>query len=195
MRHNRKILAAAVSAMALAGVFTGPATAGDKFAFPSMSGATIVAAPQFAPPAAETKSALSPNLGAFGVKGMKADKIPLPLVTPNYGRFAAFAPSADAYAYRFLTHALASQSFANYAADYARLFAPGYAVTAWTDRVSGVIDTGYGSAIDSWTAGAYYMGRVRGPVRRRETAPDLSRMPEFRPHPELETHPTFNNTN
>jgi hypothetical protein len=191
MRHNRNLVAAAVSVMVIAGGIAGPATAGDKFAFPSMNGATITAAPQFAPPAAEAKQALSPSLGSFGVKGMKTDQIPLPFVTLNYGRFAAFAPGADAYAYRFLTHALASQSIANYAADYARIFAPGYAVTAWTDRVSGVIDTGYGGAVDSWTAGAYYMGRVRGPARRRDSPPDLSTMPEFRPHPELQTHPTF----
>jgi len=98
---------------------------------------------------------------------------------------------ADAYSYRFLTHALASASFANYAADYYRLFTPGYAVTTWTERMAGVVDIGYGGAIDSWTAGAYYMARLRGPARRGETAPDLSLMPKFRPHPELEQNPTF----
>ena len=123
----------------------------------------------------------------------KADHVPLPIGSPDYkARYGAHSPSAaDIYAYRFLTHALASQSLANYAADYYRLFTPGYAVTAWTNRVAGFVETGYGNAVDSWTGGAYYLAHLRGPRVRRDSPPDLSPMPVFRPHPELENNPTF----
>jgi hypothetical protein len=192
MRHNRNFLAASISALALAGTSVSPATADEKYSFPSVSGASISAAPHFVPP--DGSAAFSASVSGLGVKGVaKMDKVPIPLVAPTYGHFAALAPSGDAYGYRFLTHALRSQSFANYAADYYRLFAPAYAVTAWTDRVSGIVETGYGGAVDSWTAGAYGLARVRGPSRRRNSAPDLSIMPEFRPHPELENNPTFEN--
>jgi hypothetical protein len=107
-------------------------------------------------------------------------------------RFGMRSRAAEAYAYQFLTHMLNSSSYANYAADYARLFAPGYAVSTWTDRMFGMVDAGYGGPVDSWTAAAYYMPHRRGPARRHESAPDLSTMPEFRPHPELQTNPTFN---
>jgi hypothetical protein len=148
---------------------------------------------QFVPPASPQTgaNAVAPGLGgAIAVTGAsKVDHLPLPLGSP--GHYGMRSQSSDAYAYRFITHALASQSFANYAADYYRLFTPGYAVTAWTDRVAGFVETGYGNAVDSWTGGAYYLGRVRGPSGRRNSPPDLSTMPVFRPHPELETHPTF----
>ncbi len=190
MRHNRSFLAA--SALVLAGVFVSPATADDKYSFPSVNGAAIGPMPHFVLPSADGNAALSTSVSGLGLKGVaKMDKVPMPLVAPTYGHFAALAPSGDAYGYRFLTHALRSQSFANYAADYYRLFAPAYAVTAWTDRVSGLIETGYGGAVDSWTAGTYGLARVRGPSRRRNSAPDLSIMPEFRPHPELQDNPTF----
>jgi hypothetical protein len=121
---------------------------------------------------------------------------PAPTSGRGHGdRFGMRSHAAEAYAYKFFTHALSTASYANYAADYARLFAPGYAVSTWTDRMFGVIDAGYGGPVDSWTAAAYYMPRVQGPTRRRESAPDLSTMPSFRPHPELETPPTFKKSN
>lgn len=143
--------------------------------------------PHFAPSPAEVGA--TATLGGLSKAG---EKVPLPIYAPGGSRLDA--PSRnDAFAYHLLTHALASQSFSNYAADYYRLFSPNYAVTAWTDRVSGLVEVGYGSAVDSWTAGAHYLGRVRGRGTHRNSAPDLSKMPEFRPHPELETHPTFQN--
>jgi hypothetical protein len=88
-----------------------------------------------------------------------------------------------------MSHALATASYANYASDYARLFAPSYAVNTWTERVFGLVDAGYG-AIDGWTAAAYGMPRLRSGLRR-EMAPDLAPMPQFRRHPELEQSPSF----
>lgn len=182
----------AVIALSLGLAAALPAQAEEKYAFPSVSGAMIAStSAKFAPPASPQGEAqvVAPGVGTLAAK---SDRPPLPIGSPDYkSRFGMRAQSSDAYGYRFLTHALASQSFANYAADYYRLFTPGYAVTAWTDRVAGFVETGYGSAIDSWTGGAYYLGRARGPAVRRETKPDLSTMPEFRPHPELQTHPTF----
>jgi len=198
MSFNRKT-STAVIALSLAAAAAMPAAAGDQYSFPSASGTMIAATTsQFAPPtiAQADANAVAPELGgAVAMTGAsKFNNIPLPVGSPDYkARYGAHSPSAaDVYAYRFITHALASQSFANYAADYYRLFTPGYAVTAWTDRVAGFVETGYGNAVDSWTGGAYYLGRVRGPSARRDSPPDLSRMPTFRPHPELETHPTFN---
>lgn len=196
MSFNRKT-STAVIALSLAAAAAMPAAADDQYSFPSASGTMIAATTsQFVPPAIghADANAVAPELGgAVAVTGAsKFNNIPLPIGSPDYkARYGVHSPSADAYAYRFITHALASQSFANYAADYYRLFAPGYAVTAWTDRVAGFVETGYG-AVDSWTGGAYYLGRVRGPSGRRNSPPDLSKMPAFRPHPELETHPTFN---
>ena len=69
------------------------------------------------------------------------------------------AQRSTSYASRLMSHALMVAPYANYAADYARLFAPNYAVSAWTDRVFGVIDGGY-TAVDGWTAAAYGMPRV-----------------------------------
>lgn len=195
MSFNRKT-STAVIALLLTAAAVMPAAAGDQYSFPSASGTMIAATTsQFVPPAVGNAdaNAVAPELGgAIAMTGAsKFNNIPLPIGSPDYkARYGVHSPSADAYAYRFITHALASQSFTNYAADYYRLFAPGYAVTAWTDRVAGFVETGYG-AVDSWTGGAYYLGRVRGPSGRRNSPPDLSKMPVFRPHPELETHPTF----
>lgn len=108
---------------------------------------------------------------------------PLPPPVGAYG-------DRDAAGYRFVTEAISTSAYANYVADYARVFAPGYAVKSWTDRVFGVVEIGYG-AVDGWTSATYDMARLRGPSRRSETRPDLSVMPTFRPHPELEQSPTF----
>lgn len=186
---RRTITIAAVAAIAALNVTS--VSASDTFTFASPNGVALsTSTPHFAP-ALSPKSADPAVIGgalSFGGLGSAGDKVPLPLYAPERSR-AAYGN--DPYAYHFLTHALASQSFANYAADYYRLFAPGYAVTAWTDRVAGIVDAGYGNAVDSWTGGAYYLGRVRGPRTRRNAPPDLSKMPTFRPHPELEMHPTF----
>lgn len=202
MKFNRSSLTAAV-ALSLAAALALPAHAAEQYIFPSANGAAIAAStPQFVPPAnseSGTVQAVSPaETGAISVTGASTGaKIPpLPVGSPNYKeRFGVRSQSGDAYAYRFFTHALASQSFANYAADYYRLFTPGYAVQAWTDRVAGFVETGYGGAVDSWTGGAYYLARLRGPSRGRNSPPDLSTMPTFRAHPELETHPTFDKSN
>ncbi len=194
MRHNLNRAASVLTSAVLAAMIATTASAGDKFSFPSSNGATIAAPTQhFGAPASDAGVA-QPSAGvALGVSAN--GKVPLsPLYAPNgKPRFEGRPQGNDAYAYRFLTQALATQAFSNYAADYYRLFAPNYAVTAWTDRVSGIIDVGYGSAIDSWTAGAHYLNRVRGPRVRRDSPPDLSTMPVFRAHPELETQPTFQN--
>jgi hypothetical protein len=198
MSLNRKTTTAAVAlSLALVAGATLPAAAGDQYSFPSASGTVIAATatPQFVPPEGTAgANVVAPETGGAAALtfSSKTDHIPLPLGSPDYkARYGMRSQSGDVYAYRFLTHALASQSFANYAADYYRLFTPGYAVTAWTDRVAGFVETGYGNAIDSWTGGAYYLRRVRGPATRRNSPPDLSIMPAFRPHPELEDHPTF----
>ena len=177
------------------------AWASDQYSFPSAAGANIAAqTPTFVAPAAGDPGAqgLTTTTGTVSVGGAQATYKFVP-PAPTSGRshderFGARSQAAEAYAYRFLTHALNSSSYANYAADYARLFAPGYAVTTWTDRMFGAIDPGYGGAVDGWTAAAYYLPRTRGPVRRRESAPDLSTMPSFRAHPELQA-PTFNKSN
>lgn len=195
MSFNRKTSTAVIAlSLAMTATATMPAAADDTLSFPSASGTLIAATatPQFAAPTGASVEAgiIAPEAGGVVLTGVsKTDHVPLPYGS-DYKRFG-MQSQGDAYAYRFLTHALASQSFANYAADYYRLFTPGYAVTAWTDRVAGFVETGYGNAVDSWTGGAYYLGRVRGPSTRRNSPPDLSRMPVLRPHPELETHPTF----
>lgn len=171
------------------------AWASDQYSFPSAAGANIAAqTPTFVAPAAGDPGATT--TGTVSVGGASYKFVP---PTPTSGRshderYGVRSQAAEAYAYRFLTHALNSSSYANYAADYARLFAPGYAVTTWTDRMFGAIDAGYGGPVDGWTAAAYYLPRARGPVRRGESAPDLSTMPAFRPHPELQA-PTFNRSN
>jgi len=174
-----------------------PAAASEEFSFPSTGGALITAhTPSFgnqpiAQPGDASTHVAKTFVSLHGGQGGYGDYTPLPAPTPYDARFAKQSSMADAYGFRFLTHALSAASYANYAADYYRLFAPGFAVTAWTDRVSGFVEAGYGGAVDSWTAGAYYLGRVRGPRQRAESPPDLSVMPTFGPHPELADPPTF----
>jgi len=178
--------------------------AADIYSFPSSGGALIAASkPAFEQSQVRVISdtgALSPSLGGPSLGGLSmtagagSASLPPPLaVSPDYlERFGARSRGVDAYSYRMLTHALTSASFANYAADYYRLFTPGLAVSTWTDRVStGLVEVGYGSAVDGWTAGAYYLARLHGPARRRESPADLSVMPTFRAHPELQQNPTF----
>jgi hypothetical protein len=50
-------------------------------------------------------------------------------------------------------------AFANYSNGYCRLFAPGHAVGAVTERVLGFVDMGHGGAVDGWTAAADYLPR------------------------------------
>jgi hypothetical protein len=195
-------LATAVTAATLSLIGSAHAWAGDAYTFPSMSGASITTnAPAFAPPAAdasaqavvpEATSSVSISSGHASYKFVP----PAPTSGRAHGeRFGMTARAAEAYAYQFLNQMLNSASYANYAADYTRLFAPGYAVSTWTGRVFGTVDAGHGGPVDSWTAAAYYMPRLAGPTRRRESAPDLNPMPQLRPHPELETHPTFGKGN
>jgi len=195
MKTSNKLVTLITAGLTLATGQT--ALAEDQYSFPSPNGALVAAtSPHFAPASAEPQASLAADVGGMSVASGLAVSIdkapPLPIGGHTYkDRFGMHSQGGDAYSYRFLTNALASQSFANYAADYYRLFTPGYAVTAWTDRVYGLVDLGYGGAIDSWTGGAYYLGKVRGPSRRRDAAPDLSVMPTFRAHPELEEKPVF----
>ncbi len=190
MKTSSKLVTLITAGLTLAS--GGTALAGEQYSFPSPNGALVVATtPHFAPVTAEPQTVLAVNIGG-GLSASGDHAPPLPIGGHTYkDRFGMHSQSGDAYSYRFLTNALASQSFANYAADYYRLFTPGYAVTAWTDRVYGFVELGYGGAIDGWTGGAYYLGKVRGPSRRRDAAPDLSVMPTFRAHPELEEKPVF----
>lgn len=195
------VLATAVTMATLSLIGSPNVLAGETYAFPSMSGATIASAPAFAPPMADPSAqAVSPEAASSVGMGVGHASYKFAPPAPTSGRahgehYGMTARAAEAHAYRFLNQMLNSASYANYTADYARLFAPGYAVSTWTGRVFGAVDTGYGGAVDSWTAATYYMPRLGGPARRRETMPDLSPMPQLRPHPELETHPTFGKGN
>lgn len=195
-------LATAVTTATLSLIGSAHAWAGDTYTFPSMSGASIASAPAFTPPAADTNAHAVVVPEATSSVSITSGHASYKFVPPaptsgraHSERFGLSARAAEAYAYQFLNEMLNSASYANYAADYTRLFAPGYAVSTWTGRVFGAVDGGYGGAVDSWTAAAYYMPRLAGPSRRRETRPDLSPMPQLRPHPELETHPTFGKGN
>ena len=189
------LFATAIAATSIL-AFTSAAWAGEQFSFPSPDGPMIAAS---APAAFVTVSgSLDPQGGvsfATPHPAYKTDAEFVPIALAPAGaafyaeRFGRHTRNAEAGGYRFATHALGYSAFANYANDYYRLFSPGYAVTAWTDRVSGFADLGYGGAIDGWTAAAYYMPRLAG--RHRDSAPDLSLMPKFRAHPELQQYPTF----
>lgn len=165
------------------------AAAGEQYVFPSAAGVQLSASPPptFVSPASST-SVSSLNVSHAFVSGYAArSSYDPPLPPPNY----AFGRSAP-YAGALMSRALMVAPYANYAADYARLFAPNYAITQWTERVFGIVDGGY-TPVDGWTAATYGMPRLQGPHRRSESAPDLSAMPKFRPHPELEAGPTFKN--
>jgi hypothetical protein len=163
--------------------------AGEQYAFPSPNGAQLAAAPTpvFVVPGQTVLSVGIASAGAkfaYGPAAFANHEAP-PLPPPGFA-FATQTP----YASRLMSQALMVAPYANYAADYSRLFAPNYAVTAWTDRVFGIVTGGYG-AVDGWTAAAYGLPRVAGPRRRGETAPDLSTMPKLRAHPELQESLTF----
>lgn len=169
-----------------------------SYSFPSPSGAQLGAmqSPQFAAPATDAQSDVKTGVvstsatSVTDASALGASKLPVPVVARGYGGEYGRSEAAAAFAYRFLTHALAQQSFSNYSADYYRLFTPGYAVSTWTDRVYGMVDVGYGS-IDGWTSGVYGLNRVGGRSYGRNSPPDLSVLPKFKSHPELEKQPTF----
>lgn len=183
-------LAMAVTVAGLAAPMS--ALAADHYSFPSASGTQIAAVvtPAFLPNAPVDGAQPQVLPGAPGTLSLP------PMLTNRHDRHEPLPPPAagygsrDAAGYRFVTEAISTSAYANYVADYARVFAPGYAVKSWTDRVFGVVEIGYG-AVDGWTSATYGMERLRGPSRRKETAPDLSVMPTFRPQPELEQSPTF----
>jgi hypothetical protein len=187
-----RTLATAVTTATLTIAAASIATAGDQYVFPSANGVQLSAtpAPAFVPAAP----------GGYPQANMAGAGGNFVYGHPSFGRHEppplpvfAYAPQQPApYANHLMSHALAVAPYANYAADYARLFAPSYAVSAWTDRVFGVIDSGYG-AVDGWTAAAYGLPRLHGPNRRSESPPDLSTMPPLRAHPELDRGPTFRN--
>jgi hypothetical protein len=194
---SAKIRSTMALTAALFALVSAPTEAAETYSFPSPGGAQLGAAPtpQFAQPATESNAdvktgIVSTSVGSTDAVALSTAKLPVPVVTRGYGGRFGRSDEATAYAYRFLTHALASQSFSNYAADYYRLFTPGYAVSTWTDRVYGMVDVGYGS-VDGWTAGVYMLPRVGGRSYGRDSSPDLSVMPKFRSHPELEKEPTF----
>lgn len=187
----------ALSAMLLAFASVSAEAADQTYFFPSPGGAQLGAAPspQFQAPATDASAAVTTGVVATGANAadgsaLGAAKLPLPVVTRGYGGQYGRSEEAAAYAYHFLTHALGSQSFSNYAADYYRLFTPGYAVSTWTDRVYGMANVGYGS-VDGWTAGVYTLPRVGGRSYGRNSPPDLSVMPKLKSHPELDKQPTF----
>lgn len=182
MTTTRKI-ATLVTTAALSICTAGIAAAGENYAFPSASGVQLSAtpAPTFVAPADGSHVSVG-NAFVYGLPALAAHRLPPPV----YG-----GGQAVPYASRLMSHTLMVAPYAHYAADYARLFAPNYAVTAWTDRVFGVVESGY-TAVDGWTASAYGLPRLHGPRRRGESAPDLTLMPAFRAHPELDRGPTFN---
>jgi hypothetical protein len=165
------------------------AAAGEQYAFPSPNGAQLASTPTpvFVVPGQTTLGVGNASAGATLAYGHTtfANHEPPPIPPPGFA-FATQTP----YASRLMSHALMVAPYANYAADYSRLFAPNYAVSAWTDRVFGIMTGGYG-AVDGWTAAAYGLPRVAGPRRRSESAPDLSIMPKLRNHPELQESPAF----
>ena len=200
MNFRQKFATAVTLASTLVGATAAQA---DQYSFPSSSGALIasstatfvqlpgsdVSAGPLTPPGTGNQFSVlsSPGMDTTGIPRLA----PPPAGSPNYRDRFERNTSGDAASYGFLTSALTSASYANYAADYYRLFAPGHAVAEWTDRVAGIVQVGYGGAVDSWTAGAYYLNRLHGPARRTESAPDLTLLPKFRPHPELEQNPSF----
>lgn len=176
---------------------TSVASAGEHYSFPSPNGLLVAAAPAtyFAVPGSVDATPAEVSLDMRHQSYAK-DKEFTPIALAPAG--AAFyaerfggrsSRSAEADGFRFITQALSYSAFANYANDYYRLFAPGHAVGAWTDRVAGFVDSGYGGPVDGWTAAAYYLPRRAG--RHRDSAPDLSLMPTLRAHPELQQDPTF----
>jgi hypothetical protein len=201
MNFRQKFATAVTLASTLLGATA--AQASDQYSFPSPSGALIASSTATfvqLPGSDVSAGPLSPpgtgsQISALSSPGMDTTAIPRlpppPAGSPNYRDRVERNNGGDAAAYALLTSGLSSASYANYAADYYRLFAPGHAVAAWTDRVAGIVEAGYGGAVDSWTAGAYYLSRLHGPARRSESAPDLTLLPKFRPHPELEQNPGF----
>ncbi len=188
MNVTRK-LATVITAAAFSISCTAIAAAGENYTFPSASGVQLSAspAPGFVSPQPNVPGVSVANTFVYGQPALARHELPLP--PPGYA--GGPAPGVP-YANRLMSHALMVAPYANYAADYARLFAPNYAVSAWTDRVFGVVDSGY-SAVDGWTAAAYGMPRLQGSQRYRESSPDLTLMPTFRAHPELDRNPTFRN--
>ena len=177
-------IATAVTAAALGMGLAGIGTAGDQYTFPSAGGVQLNATPAatFVAPGTTASGVPVGSAFVYGQPGLARHEQPLPP--------PAFAYQAAPYAGGMMSHSLMVAPYANYAADYARLFAPNYAVSAWTERVFGIVDSGY-TAVDGWTAAAYGLPRIQGPHRRAESAPDLSLMPALGPHPELEQTRTF----
>ncbi|MFM9864667.1 MAG: hypothetical protein ACKVRO_13775 [Micropepsaceae bacterium] len=178
MKTARKI-ATAVTAAAVSFGASSIASAGEQYVFASPGGVQLAASPA---PTFTAPATAGVTVGNTFVYAPALNRHEPPLPPPVFGYGAA---NAGPYAGRLMSHALMVAPYANYAADYARLFAPSHAVNAWTDRVFGVVDGGY-TAVDGWTAAAYGMPRVAGPRRRGETSPDLTLMPSFRAHPELD---------
>lgn len=185
METTRSIATAVTMATLAIGAASG-ARAGETFAFPSANGVQLASAPA---PTFSLPAQSAPQIGFGGAKfdhgHMQTARHEPPLPPPAF----AYGHQTP-YASRFMSHALMIAPYANYAADYSRLFAPNHALDAWTDRVFGIVTSGYG-AVDGWTAVAYGLPRAAGPRRRNESVPDLSTMPKFRAHPELQETPAF----
>jgi hypothetical protein len=174
-----RIVATIVTLVGVAAV--SPAHAGERYSFPSPGGLqlSVAPAPSFTAPPVAAGSFVYGSVQPYRHEA----PLPPPLPLSGYG-------GGDPY--RSLSHALTSAAYSNYAADYARIFAPGYAVSAWTGRLFGVIEQGHG-AVDAWTGAAYGLSRARGP--HGSSTPDLTLMPQFRAHPELEQGPAFSREN
>lgn len=185
--NTTRNIATLVTAGALCICTTGNAAEGN-YAFPSASGVQLSATPAPTFVAAADGGTAQPS--AAGVSIGNAFIYGHPALARHQLPPPAYTGGQMPYASRLMSHTLMVAPYANYAADYARLFAPNYAVSAWTDRVFGVVESGY-SAVDGWTASAYGLSRLQGPRRRGESAPDLTLMPTFRAHPDLDPGPTF----
>lgn len=187
--NTTRMIATVVTSAALSLCGTELATAGDNYVFPSANGVQLQATPAATFIAPANGASAQPNTP--GVSVGSAYVYGQPDVARHQKPPPAYAAGQTApYSSRFMGNTFLVAPYANYAADYARLFAPNYAVSAWTDRVFGIVESGY-TAVDGWTASAYGLSHLQAPRRRGESAPDLTLMPTFRAHPDLSADPTF----
>jgi len=135
--------------------------------------------------AARPDLSLSPVGLAFGSNS--SSSIPLAVRAQNFMRPPQQLPyySAAILNY-FLTPPADTRAYDN----QMLITYPGYAVSTWTDRVSGAPSLGVGSPTDLWTASVYFMAKAH-PSSAPMDHPILDVMPEFHAHPELDNHHSF----
>ena len=124
-------------------------------------------------------------------KGTLARRIAAHFGLPFAGGFRSGVRYPDYYNTglfnRFFSPTLDSPNYG----DYLRLIAPGYDITTWTDRVAGIANAGFGTALDQWTGAGYYLPRQRSFAPNTGKV-DLNPMPKFKSHPELQDARSFN---